>query len=105
MADPRNAALKLDDAVNRDAVNEVRELLDAGVDANMRDVAGDPALISAAWIGSSGIVKLLLDRGADVNAIGSDGRNALQRVLTNSTYWYEGHDEVVRILRAAGARE
>ena len=105
MTDPHSDSIDLDDAINRDAVDEVRELLDRGVDSDTRDVAGDPALISAAWIGSPGMVKLLLDRGANVNAVGSDGRNALQRVLTNDTYWYEGHDEVVRILRAAGATE
>jgi ankyrin repeat protein len=91
--------------VNRGALEEVRELLDEGVGANQRDVAGDPALVSAAWVGAADIVRLLLDRGADVNARGSDGRNALQRVRANETCWRDDHDEVVKILLAAGSAE
>ena len=101
MRDLRNDAIRLDDAANRGALAEVQELLDEGVDPNMKDVAGDPVLIGAAWVGAADIVKLLLDRGANVNAVGCDGRNALQRVLTNDSYWHEGHDQVVKILRAA----
>jgi|CXWL01.1.fsa_nt_gi ankyrin repeat protein len=99
-----DAAL-LDDAVNRAALDEVTQLLDQGVDPNTRDIAGDPALISAAWVGAPEIVRLLLGRGAEVNAVGADGRNALQRLLTNRAYWHSGHDLVVAILRSARAVE
>jgi ankyrin repeat protein len=105
MTDSRIDAMRLDDAVNRGALAEVQSILDEGVDPNVRDVAGDPILVGAAWIGSPEIVKLLLLRGANVHAKGADNRNALQRVLTNKAYWHEGHDEVVKILRAAGANE
>ena len=34
------------------------------------------------------------------------GKTALQRLVTeNNSYWYEGHNRVVTILREAGARE
>jgi len=52
-----------------------------------------------------GIVKLLIGRGADVNAVGADGMNALERLLKSDGYWHSGHDQVVEILREAGARE
>jgi ankyrin repeat protein len=105
MRNARNDAIRMDDAVNRGALDEVLDLLNEGVDPNQRDVVGDPILVSAAWVGAADIVKLLLDRGADVNAQCPDGRNALQRVRTNKTYWDEGHDRVVRILLEAGSSE
>lgn len=95
----------MDDAVNRGALGEVQELLNQGVDPNLRDVAGDPILVSAAWVGAADIVKLLLERGADVNATGANGRNALQRALSNKTYWDDGHSRAVALLRAAGGTE
>ena len=99
-------AAELDDAVNRAEIDEVRRILDRGVDPNIRDITGDPIIVSAAWVGAADIVELLLARGADANAAGQDGKNALQRLLSdNQGYWYEGHDHVVAILRAAGARE
>ena len=59
------AIARMDDAINRDDLDEVAALLKAGVDPNARDVAGDPLLTSAAWIGSPSIVRLLLQAGAN----------------------------------------
>ena len=101
----RDVVAAIDDAVNRAELDEVKELLDSGVDANVRDIVGDPILISAAWVGTADIVALLIERGADVNAVGRDGQNALQRLLSSSGYWYEGHDLVVGTLRRHGSRE
>ena len=101
----RTLTLRLDDAINRGALAEVRALLDLGAPLDGPDEAGDTPLISAAWIGSHEIVALLLQRGADINAVGADGRGALQRLLTNHQYWYEGHDACASLLRAAGAPE
>ncbi len=105
MRDSLLDAMRLDDAVNRGALHEVQELLDEGIDPNIKDAGGDPVLIGAAWVGAPEIVQLLLDRGADVNGVGADGRNALQRVLMNDAYWHHGHDVVVDILRSAGSIE
>ena len=96
---------RLDDAINRGALEEVRALLDLGAALDGPDEGGDTPLISAAWVGSHEIVALLLQRGADINAVGADGRGALQRLLTNHQYWYEGHDACVALLRGAGAQE
>jgi ankyrin repeat protein len=97
-------ARELDDAIARADLEAVARLLDAGVDPNVRDVLGDTPIMNAAWVGASAIVALLLERGADPNSAGLDGRNALQRLSTNHTYWYHGHDECVDLLLAAGAR-
>ena len=92
---------EMDDAINRDAFEEVATLLASGIDPNSRDAAGDPFLISAAWIGSARIVKLLLDSGADPSLRGSDGRTALERLMQNTEYWDQGHDEVKALLQNA----
>jgi ankyrin repeat protein len=60
---------------NRDE-RAVQELLQRGVDSNLRDRAGDPAAVVAARQGSGRILLALLDHGADVTAPGSDGRPA-----------------------------
>jgi uncharacterized protein len=104
--DERTAAAVMDDAVNRAAFSEVERLLNQGINPNVRDITGDPVIISAAWVGAADIVQLLIDRGADVNARGNDGNNALQRLLSeNNQYWYEGHERVVETLRRSGSQE
>ena len=97
-------AMAMDDAVNRAALSEVIELLDRGVDPNIRDVVGDTPLISAAWIGAPEIVELLLHRGADVHAKGDGGKTALQRLRASAGYRHEGHVRVMELLIAAGAK-
>lgn len=60
-------------------------------------VANEASLRDAAVKGDAQAVKLLLDRGADVNAKDSDGRTA----LTEAAFY--GHAEVVKVLLAGGA--
>lgn len=55
---------RLDSAVNRAELEEVRTILDEGVDPNIKDVVGDPVIIGAAWIGAPEVVRLLAERGA-----------------------------------------
>lgn len=88
----------MDDAINRDDVDEVRSLLASGVDPNLRDAGGDYFLTSAAWIGSPQLVKVLLDAGADPMLKGADGQTPLERLLQNSEFWDEGHTEAKRLL-------
>jgi hypothetical protein len=104
MTRDRDLILSLDDAVNRAEIDEVRALLDIGADVNGRHVVGDTPLMSAAWVAAADVVRLLLSRGADVNARARDGKTALGRVLEVGHDEY-GHDEVIQILRAAGAHE
>ncbi|HYI13637.1 MAG TPA: M56 family metallopeptidase [Thermoanaerobaculia bacterium] len=66
-------------------------------------VQGDEnALMQAAWNGHAGIVELLIEEGADVNARAvEDGRVRTALSLARRG----GHDDVVRMLLRAGARE
>lgn len=89
-------------------IEVVRFLLDNGA-ALEKVVPGDEnPLIHASEGGQADVVRLLIDRGADVNArVWAEGpyagrgewRTALIMARRN------GHEEVVRILRAAGVRE
>ena len=92
----------------------VRLLLDRGADVNARNKQGYTALMFAAGSqlefefgsvailtdasGDCGIVQLLLAAGADPNAKAIDGDSALAVAVK------EGHIEIVRLLRKAGAR-
>jgi hypothetical protein len=101
LRDSDRLAALLDDAVNRGEVEEVRFLLDVGIDPNIRDCAGDTPLMNAAWIGSPELVALLIKRGADVHARGQDQATALERVEVLKEGRHEGHDAVAKLLRTS----
>jgi ankyrin repeat protein len=78
-------------------LNGVRALLDQGVDVNAKNsILGDTALIKAAEYDHADVLRLLLARGADINAQGFYGT-----ALTASAQL--GHAEIVRILIDKGA--
>lgn len=64
-------------AVKEGEIVAVKELLDNGIDVNLRDENGMTALIQASSQGHTDIVRLLLERGAAVNARTKDGWSAL----------------------------
>jgi ankyrin repeat protein len=73
-------------------------LLDSGADVNARNDAGYTPLLCAARNGEGEAVRLLLERGADVNAQAEgDGATALHLAVCG------GHDEAARLLLACGA--
>jgi ankyrin repeat protein len=122
----------LEAAVSGD-IDEVRKLVEAGVDANAADEWGVTALMVAASEGNSEIARLLIDQGADVDRI-CIHINAVTQVSINTAVKklgktrgssvttvfvppenpdpttalmvaaYDGHTEVARLLIDAGAQ-
>jgi ankyrin repeat protein len=112
----------------------VRDLLARGADPNARDAEGRPPLVSAILGNSVALVGLLLESKADVNATDPHGwtplhfaseevlpqmaslllaKNADPNLkddegntpLHRAVFSARGRDEVVRLLRKAGARD
>ena len=80
----------------------VQLLLDEGAEINTIVEGDENPLIQAAWNGHRKTVVLLINRGADVNARVWE-RGELRTPLRMAKK--EGHDEIVRMLIDAGARE
>ena len=76
----QSAAPQSDDvyaAVRANNLARLRTLITSPADANARDEQGDAPLLYAAAVGSLEAMKLLLDKGADVNAQNAFGTTAL----------------------------
>jgi ankyrin repeat protein len=84
-------------AVESEHAGTLERLLRKGVPVDTRDGAGDTALIAAAGLGDTNMVRALLEGGATVDAQNSAGNTALI-VATR-----EGHLEVCKQLLKAGA--
>jgi Ankyrin repeats (3 copies) len=81
-------------------VDRVRDLLDRGASPDSWGIDFErPAIVYAAERGRIDTVKLLIDRGADPNARDMSGESALEVAQRN------GHAEIGKLLRQAGARE
>ena len=79
-------------------VDTVMMLLREGVDPDLRDENGEPALMCASWTGQTDMVELLLDAGADPNIKDMDeGWTSLMVACK------EGHKEIVKELLETGA--
>jgi len=79
--------------------NTVKEMLDRGVKVDTRDLdVGVTALGHAAWFGHIDTAKLLIERGADVNAKKSDGTSVLALATTRN------HKQMAEMLKRAGAK-
>ncbi|KAJ1478455.1 ankyrin repeat-containing domain protein, partial [Baffinella frigidus] len=88
------------DACRRGRAEEVQQLILEGADVSERNY-GETVLISAAQYGHYRVVKILLDAGAEVEAVcrgpGSESYTALRWAVIG------GHEKVARILLDAGA--
>ena len=86
------------DAVRKNDIIRVRELLDSGVNPNTKNLMGFTSLMYASLDGHTDIVKLLLERGADPNIKHRFyGHTALMKATENS------HIDIIRILLEKGA--
>ena len=79
----------------------VQLLLTRGASINAKGTYGDTALMNAAWGGHVDVVKLLLKKGANPNAIAESSTGP---VTAMSQAKIRGHDEIVQILKKAGAK-
>ena len=87
--------LQLINDVKTGQLARVEEALNAGADINQQDEQGWTPLNYAAGGGNLDIVKLLLDRGADVFRVGRDQRTPYKIALAAK------HVEVARLLKQA----
>ena len=72
-----------------DRKDKLKKLLLAGEDVNAQDLNGWTALHFAAQEGDVEITKLLIDSGADISAIDSNGNTPLWVATINSHYGTE----------------
>jgi len=71
--------------------------LDGGVPVNLTEPSGNTLVMLAAYNGHASTVKLLADRGADVNRVNDRGQTPIAGAV------FKAEDEVVRALLAVGA--
>ena len=81
-------------AASRGDADEVRRLLDAGVDPNSADGSGRTAVTHAAYGGHAAVVRLLVDAGADLDRQDETRANAL--LSTGETGLVDVLEEVLR---------
>jgi Ankyrin repeats (3 copies) len=86
------------DAVRKGDASAVKAVLDQGVETDAKFRYDRTALSFAAEQGSVEIVKILLERGADVNA-----KDTFHNVTAMSWALDKGHVEIVRLLLDKGA--
>jgi ankyrin repeat protein len=67
-----------DSGTNEEALEAVKVALELGADVNQANSAGDTPLHGAAWRAANGIIQLLVDRGARLDAKNKSGMTPLQ---------------------------
>ncbi len=96
--------LQLIEASRDGDVEKVKELLEAGADANSAtEMLGVTALCVAALNGEMGIVEILLENGADVDFMDDIGWTALNWAISYTLASIVRRTEAVKILLRAGA--
>lgn len=68
---------KMFNHIYRGEYEQVKECLDNGADVNAKERFGNSTLISALGCGHTKIAKLLIERGADINAVNDKGFSVL----------------------------
>jgi ankyrin repeat protein len=95
---------KLLQAAGRGDLERLRAALDEGIGVNDTNDIGYTALMSAARSYRVEIVSLLIELGADVNAITSDGQSVLHAAVGETPSQPEQQAACVKMLLDAGAK-
>lgn len=90
------------DAAAENNLDDLTLLLDAKTDIEER-IAGETPLMLAAKNGHVDAVKLLLERGAQINARNPETPDSKKGMTALMLAAQQGHDEVVRVLLEHGA--
>lgn len=85
-------------AVLKGNVSVVGQLIESGVNVNIRTVSGKTPLMAASYKGYSDIVQMLLEAGADPGVVDKNGNTALKVAQKM------GFSRAVALLRMAGAK-
>jgi ankyrin repeat protein len=94
LSEPEAALLQ---ACEKSDLKAVKDLLDKGVSINARDRDGRQPIIEATYWQHADVVRLLIERAADVNAKKVDGTTALDFAISLR------NKEIEQMLRQAGA--
>jgi ankyrin repeat protein len=89
----------------RPKLSMVKFLISHGANVNAQGKNGWTALMLASLAGDINIIKLLLSHGADVNIKSDEGDTALSIAETNKHINLVRYSEVIRLLKAAGAKK
>ena len=84
-------------AAGEGRLDAVRYLLDQGADVNARDERRRTALTEATFYGNTSVIKELLLRGADINAVSDEGTPLEIAINTK-------HEAIVELLKHYGAK-
>ncbi len=90
-------ATKLFNLARRGETSLLTPYITAGIPPNLTNGTGDTLLMLAAYHGHADTVRMLLERGADADALNDRGQSPLAGAV------FKGWDEVVGVLVAAGA--
>ena len=92
------------------SVEDIMKVVREGANPNIKDSEGDTPLMQAVSTGNEEVTKLLISKGADVNAKNSGGES----VLAIAKDYYEVDEEnseqnldetpIIKILKKAGAK-
>ena len=81
---PKSLGEDLIDALDKNDIARARQLLARGADVNVRDPStGRTCLMAAATVANAEFTKLLIQRGADLNALDNSGSSALVGLLSS----------------------
>ncbi len=84
-------------AANKNDLDLVQKLLQAGANPNVKNSLGSAPLLEAVFNANTAMVKALLDAGADANIAGADGQTPLMLIART------GDVEAAKLLLAKGA--